>query len=146
MPHDYRYFTDSATVNLFVDESGWKNADGLIYDGEQVYLTAIKPSVDIAEKYQVGVVVNELGIFGDADIGEAAYAYTDDLLRTLTVHGLGWCYCEMEIGYLFDSTGMANFVLQDSSVSYVSYKYEDGKEDFFWVCDDMIAVLKKYVA
>jgi len=52
----------------------------------------------------------------------------------------------MEIGYLFDSTGMANFVLQDSSVSYVSYKYEDGKEDFFWVCDDMIAVLKKYVA
>lgn len=142
MPHDYRYFTDRATVNLSVDESGWKNADSLIYDGEQVYLTAIKPSVDIAEKYQVGVVVNELGLFGDEDIGEAAYAYTDDLLRTLKVHGLGWCYCEMEIGYLFDSTGMANFVLQSSPVSYVSYEYEDERDEYFWICDDMLSVLR----
>lgn len=140
MPQDYLYLTDSAAVNLYVDETGWKNADGLLYDAQSLYASAIEPIRSIAERYHVGVMVNELGVYGDEDIGETACLYLDDLLRILAEQDVGWCYCEM--GYFFDFIGGDSFVMQDSPVSHVTYQYDD-REESYWMCEKMADILRQ---
>lgn len=146
MPHDYQYYTNHADVNLYVDENGWQNSDGMIYDAESVYDIAIKPIIDISEKYHVGVVINEMGLFGNVDIGEAGFSYVDDLLSVLTKYELGWCFCEMEIGYLFSSLGDQFFILKDSPVGQVTYELENGETVSYWICERMVDILRKYAA
>lgn len=141
MPHDW-HRVNIHGASLYVDENGWSSADGRVYDAEAVYQDSIAPILEIAERYHVGAMANEMAPFGDDDLGESAYLYVDDMIAMLEAHGLGWCYNEM-IGFIEAFAG-DSFGYKDSPVGYVTYEYEDGRAESYWICEKMLDVLRKH--
>ena len=99
VPHDACDYMDySVPLPLVINEDGtYTNSENRLIDGEEIYNADILPYLQIAEKHNVGFMVNEFGMFGNNiywDIGIVA-AYHDSVLRMLEEKGIGWCYCEL---------------------------------------------------
>ncbi len=123
-----------------MSKSGISNADNLIGNAEIIYKYAIKPNRDIAEKYGVGFAIMEFGVFGGKNMGDIAYQYVKDMRKMFEKHALGYCYCEMDI--LGISRFIPYFVQVDSRVDIQTYTYEDKPSQKFYICRDMLQVMK----
>ena len=99
VPHDTSDYPDySDPLPLVIREDGsYTNSENRMIGSEEIYLADVKPYQDIAQKYGVGFMVNEFGMFGcniDWD-NQIVTAYHKTVLQMLTDHGLGWSYCEL---------------------------------------------------
>lgn len=134
--NDFRFDNMTGEAHFEIDDTGWHSADGRMYTIEDMFEEKIKPVIDIAEKYNVGVMANELGCFGDADLGTVECEYIDDLIRTLEKHGISWCYCEMIFAGIFDAL--------ETTDDCIVYEYEDGRIEKYSCRSDLMDVFRKY--
>lgn len=88
-------------LQLVIQEDGsYVNSENTWISGDEIYQYDILPYQQIAQKYGVGFMVNEFGIFGsnlDWEIGIVA-DYHDSALQMLTEKKIGWCGCELYNG------------------------------------------------
>jgi len=132
---DYSYNNLTGEARFKVDESGWHSANGRMYTTEDIFETKIKPIIDIGKRYNVGVMVNEMGCCGGADLGAAECEYVNDMIATLEKHGVSWSYCEMWIAGIVEVANTDDFIV---------YDYEDGRTEKFWYKSSLMDVFRKY--
>lgn len=149
MCHD-AYESDAfASSHLSVAADGtWSNADGRIVDAEFVYEYLIAPMERIANAHQVGLMVNEFGLFGvkvywDIDL---VTAYHQDFLEMLTRHGIGWCYCELYNGFPKHLVILYGEESQWSGATTenITVTYGDGQTAEIKVCRELLDVFRNY--
>lgn len=153
VPHDTADYLDfSDPLPLVVRDDGtYTNSEDRLIDGEAVYEVDVKPYEDIAEKYGVGFMVNEFGIFGSNvywDIGIVA-AYHDSVLQMLTGHGLGWCYCELYNALpkhliIMPGSGVTQFQWSGATEQPLTVTCESGEELEYIVNKELMEVFLKY--
>ena len=97
VPHDVQAQTSSGGADLiWNDETGWGSEKN--YTVETIYEKDIKPIQKVAEKYNVGFMINEMGSFA-AEIGwdvSIKQQVDSDIIAMLEEHDLPWCMCEMD--------------------------------------------------
>jgi len=149
MCHDAYESEDQGNTNLTIDADGvWQNADGLMSDAEYVYERHIVPLMKIAEKHDVGFMVNEFGLFGVKvywDINEVV-RYHDEFLKMLEAHDIGWCYCELANKFpkhLVILTG-GESQWEGATEEEVTYTFDDGSSDTVVICKDLMDTFTKY--
>ena len=89
--------TDPAPLPIVIHGDGsYSNTAGTVVTSEDIYEHAIRPYQEIAQRYGVGFMIGEFGVFAGADwdIGVVA-AYQDTMMEAFAQYGLGWCYCEL---------------------------------------------------
>lgn len=136
----YEGFTEP--IKLTFNGTGLVNSDGQVLDAEFVYKYGIKPNRDIAEKYGVGFVICEFGIFGFHDLGEVTYQYIDDMISMFERHGLGWCYCEGEFQGPTRTT--ERFTQKSSMVDVLKYKDFGGYEIRYNYLKEFLETIHKH--
>lgn len=86
---------------LVIRENGsYMNNENTWISGDEIYRYDVLPYQQIAQKYGVGFMVNEFGIFGsnlDWNI-EIIADYHSSALQMLTEKKIGWCGCELYNG------------------------------------------------
>jgi len=95
IPFDVPYGEDASGVaDLHWDSTnGWTSEK--VVDGEFLYHDRVEPVLKIAQKYGVGCMVNESGLYSACDSVLKA-SYDEDLYRALQEHGISWCVCELQ--------------------------------------------------
>ena len=149
MCHDAYESEDEGTSNLTIDAAGvWQNADGLMSDAEYVYEQHILPLIEIAEKYDVGFMVNEFGLFGVKvywDINEVT-KYHDEFLKMLEAHDIGWCYCEL--ANLFPKHLVILWGNESqwtgATVEEITYTFDDGSSKTLRICKELMDTFTQY--
>ncbi len=146
MANDYRLQNLTGESHFTVDENGWSSADGRMYTMEDIYEAYMEPVVDIARKYGVGVMVNEMGCFG-SDIGAVQAVYLNDLIAMLEEKGIGWCYCETRYAGIFDvyrGEGDEMAIYCSDDLTHRTYECADGHLEEYWYRNDLMGVFRKY--
>jgi hypothetical protein len=96
-PHDFMTGTAKGNAELsWSQDDGWSGKRYLTAD--EIYENHIKPYRDVADKYGVGFMINEFGMYAvhqgiDASVKAA---YDRDLIDMLEAKGISWCICELE--------------------------------------------------
>lgn len=91
---------DTIPLPIIINGDGtYNNSENTVVTGEDIYDRAIRPYQEIAQKYGVGFMIGEFGIFADGnwDINTVT-AYQDTMMKIFTEHQLGWCFCELYNG------------------------------------------------
>lgn len=149
MCHDAYDIEEMGGTNLVIDKTGaWENAEGLMHDGEYVFEQFIKPMKDIADKNQVGFMVNEFGLFGvqihwDIDM---VVRFHDEYLKMLENHDIGWCYCELANKFpkhLVILTG-GESQWEGATTEKITYTFDDGTSDTVVICKELMDTFLKY--
>lgn len=95
IPFDLPYAEDASGAA----DLQWNSTDGWtsekVVDGEFIYRDRVEPVLQIAQKYGVGCMVNESGLYSACD-GALKASYDEDLYSTLQEHGISWCVCELQ--------------------------------------------------
>ena len=102
---------DADTTGGYVDRNAvpptWPYTDekGVTWSGEKIYETYIKPAHDVAKKYNVGFMVNEVGLCnaaGGAGIYQSdAVAYTREIIAAMNAHGVPYNHFYLATGMGF---------------------------------------------
>lgn len=143
---DYLDFSDPLPLII--------NADGTYTNSENKYLTAesvfekkIGPMIEIAQKNNVGYMISEWASFVVSlpyDIDLIA-AFTDDMLAMFEEHDLSWIFAETEgWPYRFLTSPTGEYQWKDAQLEKVTYTYEDGHKETFYVNRDLMDVLRKH--
>ena len=128
---DHRFYDEE-----YLKTVAWPftDKDGKTYDANAVLDSPIENSVSanelaaIAEKYNVGFIIGEWGIFGE---GLSAYRYPDetieafltDMAQTMKEKGYGWCYGSSNNGYaVFCYTPCVDGAEYEQVAPYALYK------------------------
>ena len=148
VPHDACDYMDFSTpMPLIINADGtYTNTQERFIDGEEVYRVDIQPYQQIAEKYGVGFMVNEFGIFS-VDVHwdvSVVCAYHDSVIQMLEEKGIGWAYCELynhfgkHLVLLHETSQWANTTVEPVEVSC------GGHGDTLYVNRELLEVFKKY--
>jgi hypothetical protein len=143
---DNQDFSDP--LPLVINSDGtYTNSENKMITAETIYEVKIKPMIEIAQKYNVGYMVNEFGSFCTYVPYEAELIdrYTDDLLAMLEAHQIGWNLAEMT------GTPSNYFISPIDSFSWVGtrskqviYTFDDGHTELFYESENFMDVFRKY--
>ena len=116
-------------------------------DADAVYEHCIVPQQAIAEKYNVGFMVNEMGNFqtGTNWPAQLMVNYQSDILRMLEQHELSWCLCEAEgWPYRFLTAPVDKWEWSGLETELCTYTYDDGKSESFYINKTLLNVFINY--
>lgn len=134
---------------LIVNGDGtYTNSEDLMCDEDLIYEKAVKPYREIAEKYGVGFMIGEFGVFGtnvNWDIEDVS-AFYDTYLKMVEKYDLPWCCCELEnifpkhflIMYGDESQWVG------ATVEEITYTFDDGSSDTVKICKELVDTVTKY--
>lgn len=77
-------------------DGSYANTENTVVSNEEIYRRAIEPWREIAERYGVGFMIGEFGVFANTnwDI-EIVTAYQESMMELFTEKELGWSFCEL---------------------------------------------------
>ncbi len=139
---------------LIVNGDGtYTNSENKICDEDFIYEMAVKPYRDIAEKYGVGFMIGEFGVFGtnvDWNI-EPVAAYHETYLEMVEKYDLPWCSCELFNDFpkhliIWENDYVEGDVSQWTGATVEDYTltYLDGSTEQLKVCKELVDVFTKY--
>jgi len=122
--------------------------EGVIVDEDYIYRVGVAPYREIAEKYGVGFMCNEFGIFtvmADWNV-DLVVAYHEICVRMMEKYDLGWCFCEefnrfpkhLRILYGDESQWTG------ATVEEVTYTYDDGRTETVKYCKELVDQLRAH--
>lgn len=77
-------------------DGSYANTENTVVSNEEIYRRAIEPYQEIAERYGVGFMIGEFGVFAHADWDIALVtAYQESMMDLFAEKELGWCFCEL---------------------------------------------------
>lgn len=134
---------------LIVNGDGtYTNSENLFCDEDMIYETAVKPYKELADKYGVGFMINEFGVFGtetDWNIEDVS-AYHDTVLKMVEKYKLGWSYCEVFniypkhlIIYYGDESQWTGATVEDYTLTC-----SDGSSKTLKVCKELLDVFRAH--
>ena len=126
----------------------YANTDNTYCDADWIYETAVKPVQEIAERYNVGFMINEFGVAANRvnwDI-HTVNAYHQTYLDMMEQYDLGWCF--LEIANRFPK----HFIIltgnesqwAGATVEEVTYTYEDGSSETIKICKELVELFRTY--
>lgn len=143
----YPDFTDP--LPLIVNGDGtYTNSENRMYDAELIYKEVIEPYQKMAEKYDVGFMVNEFGMYGTKvywDI-DTVTAFHRTYLELLEEKDIPWCYCESSNVFpkhliiLYGEESQ----WQGATEEDITYTLKSGGEDTVRVCKELLDVFREY--
>lgn len=125
IPHDEMAGTDIGGANLiWRDQIGWSSEKN--YTSENIYQNLIEPIQKVAQKNNVGFMVNEMGTYASG-IGwdvSVKQEYDSDIIEMLELHDISWCMCEMD--YVSDPFAEKFDEWENTTVENYVHTSEDG--------------------
>lgn len=155
MPHDLGWSMEAAgPANLLLDDNGkWADADQRLYDGETFYQEELLPYIEIAEKYNVGFMVNEF-VFADDEQDtttplqlDAHLKYYGDAIQTFQTHDVGFVLdfvVHGSTGILRDSPGFEMWSRYPGYLSEQTYTFENRRTDHFYINKTLLDLITSY--
>ncbi|MDO4740742.1 MAG: peptidoglycan-binding protein, partial [Eubacteriales bacterium] len=143
VPHDLWDAGCYGGAYLFWDsESGFSSERNC--SPEFVYEHLIVPQLEMAEKYGVGLMVNEMGTFAaccgwDADI---KIDFDSAILDMLEEHDISWAMCEL--GYIVRTFPGEAPLWENAQWESETYTFEDGHRETITYSPEMLNVYKEY--
>ena len=144
---DYPDFTDPLPLTVNGDGTYHNDAD-TYFDEDLIYEMAVKPSRDIAERYGVGFMCNEFGMYGTDvhwDINVVT-AFHKTYLAMLEKHSIPWCYCELFniypkhlIVFYGDESQWSG-----ATVEEITYTFDDGHSETIKICKELVDVFREH--
>ncbi len=116
-------------------------------DADDAYEKCIVPQKAIADKYNVGFMINEMGNFqtGTNWPAQLMVDFQDDTLRMLEEHELSWVLCEAEgWPYRFLTAPVDVWEWSGLETELYTYTYDNGKSESFYVNKTLLDVFRKY--
>ena len=136
--------SDPSPMPVLIQEDGsYANEENTTVSGEDIYNHAIRPSQELAERYGVGFMVNEFGIFtGNVswDINLVAQ-YHADVIAMLEAHNLPWCYCDLYNSIPKHIVVMGRQNSQWTGATTVEQSYGGNT---YMVCQELLDVFRQY--
>ena len=143
----WEIFEDSLPLVINGDGT-YTNSENLMCDADLIYNLAVKPYRDIAEKYGVGFMIGEFGVFGtdvDWDI-EPVAAFHETYLEMVEKYDLPWCSCELFniypkhlVIFYGDESQWTGATVEDYSLTL-----SDGSTRTLKICKELVDVFTKY--
>lgn len=146
--------TTPGQADLVLRNGVWADAENRLYDGEAFYNDALKPYVEIAEKYDVGFMVNEYTFANlpedrlDPVPLDAYLAYYDETIGVFEKYDIGYALtfmAQLQIGVLGDACDQ--FSMWSEYPNYLgtqTYTYDNGFSETFPVNNTLMEVVRKY--
>ncbi|MBP3650408.1 MAG: cellulase family glycosylhydrolase [Clostridia bacterium] len=127
IPHDLWAGDSTGGSHLLWDSENGFTSDRLCTP-EYLYELLIQPQLELAKKYHVGLMVNEMGSYATGDGYDVALkvAYDHDVLQMLEEHQIPWIMCDL-------STCLKQYVhgqnpqWMNANWETKTYQYEDGR-------------------
>ena len=147
VPHDLWIGTSSGGAHLFWDaESGFSSERNC--SPEYVYETLIKPRLELAHKYGVGLMCNEVGTYAGGCGWDVSIKknYDTDIIGTLEEHGIPWCMNELTIiVYVHpqQEQGLGNKLWDNTEFVEKLYEFEDGRRVTIIYSPELMDVYKE---
>ena len=139
-PHDLVLDIDEGTAQLIWTEEGrWSSEKH--YTAQDIVDACIHPSLEIAEKYGVHLIVNEFGYFGAEATIEAVAAYVQSMVQAMEANGISWCHWGSEdwphrgLSLPYDN----EYELSGATLEPVYYVFESGQARKLKYCKEMLA-------
>lgn len=151
VPHDFMESNAVGSADLIWSSSnGWGSKKDCSTD--YIFTQKIQPLLDLAEKYNVGIMCNEFGIFAcnmDGWKVSTVVSYTEDMLEMFDQHGIPWCLCETEgVPYRF----LTMPVMTDNTYEWAgatltphTYTFPDGHSRQLYVCKELLNVFRRHL-
>lgn len=91
---------NTAPLPIVIEADGsYANTANTVVSNEDIYYRAIEPYQEIAERYGVGFMIGEFGVFADAGWDVALVtAYQESMMGIFAEKEIGWCFCELHNG------------------------------------------------
>lgn len=147
-PHDFASYLkeEGGEVNLKINSNGtWENADGKIIDANTVYEERIKPFQEVAEKNNVGFMIDEFGPFTNCvpyDNNQVV-KYAADIVGLMEQKQIPYSYCELIMGQYRTIISLdGSFVYKNADLQKLTYNYDNGMTDTFWYNKKLIDAMK----
>lgn len=126
----------------------WDAENGLTSERECspefVYEHLITPQIRLAEKYHVGLMVNEMGSYAAGigwDEGIKA-AFDGDTLKMLEEHDISWAMCEL--AYILKYFPGQEEPWSNADWKTQTYTFEDGRRETITYSPELLEVYKQY--
>ena len=146
VPADYYENRLGGGAVLTWDANGWGSEE--FYTADRIYTEKIEPMKQISQKYSVGFMCNEFGIYSNNvnwDISLVT-SYTEDILAVMEANEIPWCLCEAEgwpYRFLTVPEG-CTYEWQNATLETQTYDFGDGNGRTFHYCKDLLEVFRKY--
>lgn len=138
-PHDLVLDIDEGTAQLvWTEEDRWSSEKH--YTAQDIVDDCIRPSLEIAEKYGVHLIVNEFGYFGGEATVEAVATYVQSMVQAMEANDISWCYCETE-GWPYRYLSLpydTEYELSGATLEPVYYVFESGQARKLKYCKELL--------
>lgn len=116
-------------------------------DEDWIYENHVKPSLEIAQKYGVGFMINEFGLAAGGVNWpiETVVAFHETYLKMLEKYDLSWCYCEIANVFpkhLIILSGKSQWA--GATTQTVTYTFDDGSSETIRICKELVDIFRKY--
>ena len=140
---------ETPVMPLIVDKNGnYSNASGTYCGEEYIYNLAVKPYRDIAQKYGVGFMINEFGMFG-CDVHwdiKAVCGFHDTVLKMCEKYKIPWCNCEtyniLPKHIVVRYGGISQW--SGATEKKITVELSDGTTESFIVCKELLDTFRKH--
>jgi len=131
----------------------YTNSENLYCDADFIYEKAVKPYRDIAEKYGVGFMIGEFGVFGTKAPWniEPVAAFHETYLEMVKKYDLPWCSCELFNDFpkhlvIWEKDFVEGDVSQWEGATVEDYtlSYLDGGTKKLKICKELVDVFTRY--
>jgi len=143
IPHDEMAGTNIGGADLvWNDKDGWSSSRSC--DGEFIYQDRILPLIEIAQKNNVGFMVNEFGSYAafvgwDVSVKQQS---DSDLIAVLEAHEISWCMCEMD--YMSDPYHEVFDEWENTTVATFTHTSSDGHKHTIQYSVELMEMYRKY--
>lgn len=143
VPHDQMEQSSSGGAHLFWDaESGFSSERNC--SPEFIYENKIKPQLEQAWKYGVGLMVNEMGTFAAGWDVNIKKNFDADLMEMLEEHGVAWAMGDLAFISLIHPA--QDKLWENTEWVDATYEFEDGRRTTITYSPEMLNVYKEYAA
>ncbi len=141
-------------ADLVLRDGAWADAENRVYDGEVFYNAALKPYVEIAEKYNVGFMVNEYTFFDrEEDQNEPIpldgyLAYFDDTIGVFEKYDIGYALTfvsHLQSSLIGDARNQYSMYSEHPDyLGTQTYTYDNGFSETFLVNNTLMEIIRKH--
>ena len=155
LPSDgYGWLIYEDPLPVIVNGDGtYTNSENLYCDADFIYEKAVKPYRNIAEKYGVGFMIGEFGVFGTKvpwNI-EPVAAFHETYLEMVEKYDLPWCSCELFNDFpkhlvIWEKDFVEGDVSQwlGATVEDYTLTCSDGSTKELKICKELVDVFTRY--
>lgn len=132
---------------LVKGDGTYANSKNTWCDEDWIYENHVKPSLEIAQKYGVGFMVNEFGV-ASVKVNwpiETVVAFHETYLKMLEKYDLSWCYLEIANvwpKHLVILSGKSQWA--GATTQTVTYTFDDGSTETIRICKELVDLFRKY--